>query len=134
VRRPALTLSLVLVASLASVLDAQAQRVPRVRGEEPTVGPSITPHVYRRVLLRARAQLQPCLQLPRGTRPYVVRFDLHAHPDGRLELLGAQIPSHATRPDSYACLSEVIASLRAPMPPGGGMLRLGIPLLFTKQR
>lgn len=123
-----------LVASLASGLGAHAQRVPRVRREEPTVGPAITPHVYRRVLLRARAQLQPCLRLPRGARPYIVRFDLHAHPDGRLELLGAQIPAHATRPDSHACLSEVIASLRAPMPPGGGTLRLGIPLLFTKQR
>jgi hypothetical protein len=102
--------------------------------EEPTVGPSITPHVYRRVLLRARASLQQCLALPRGSRPYIVRFDLRAHPDGRLELLGAQIPQHATRADSHTCLTEIIAALRGPTPPGGGTLRLGIPLLFTKQR
>ncbi len=121
---------LALVLVLTSSLPLTAQ--PRVRVEEPTVGPATSPRLYRRVLLRARSALQQCLALPRATRPYVVRLDLIVHPDGRLQLLGAQIPAHATRPDSHACLTEAVATLRGPTPHGGATLRVGIPLLFRK--
>jgi hypothetical protein len=93
----------------------------------------MTPFVYRRVLLRAGAALQRCVALPRGRRPYVIRFELSLEPDGRLVLLAAQIPAHAARADSQDCLAEVIATLRAPAPDGGGTWRLGIPLLFHKR-
>lgn len=122
---------LVIVACLASSAS-QAQRLPRVRVEEPTVGPADSPRTYRRVLLRARDALQRCVVLPRASRPYIVRFDVLVHPDGRMQLLGAQIPLHATRADSHACLTEAIATLRGPTPRGGASLRVGIPVLFRK--
>lgn len=112
--------------------SSRAQSTPRVRIEEPTVGPADSPRVYRRVLMRSRALLQQCLAPPRATRPYVVRFDVLVQPDGRMRMLGAQIPAHATRPDSHACLTEAIATLHAPTPHGGATLRLGIPMLFRK--
>jgi hypothetical protein len=115
---------------LASSVDAQ--RVPRIRQEPVTVGPRASGRLYQIVLRRAGDRLQRCLELPRDEQSYVVRFDLRVHTDGRLELLGAEIPAQAARPDSQVCLREAVAGIRAPAPPGGGTLRVGLPLRFHK--
>jgi hypothetical protein len=129
-----LLVALVLTSTPWPASPVDAQQVPRVRRDPVTVGPAISGQAYRRVLLRARDDLQRCLVRPRGAQSYVVRFDLRVLADGRLELLGAQIPAHAARADSQTCLGEAIAALRAPAPPGGhGTLRVGIPLLFRKR-
>lgn len=125
----AATVLLMALSVLTTAATAEGQRrPPRVHVEPPTVGPAVTPLLWRRVLMRVRPELGACLAPVRGNPRITVRFELSVGEEGHMQLLDAQIPAQASRPDSVACLAEVIARTPAPGTGGYGTLRLGIPI------
>lgn len=105
---------------------AAQNRIPRVRREE-----GVYPFhrgVVRRVLGRAREEIRACLPLSSKRSHIVINFEIQLASGGTLSLRGANLPPEHQGPDTFACLSRVVASLRHPQPDLGLTATFQIPM------
>jgi Ca-activated chloride channel family protein len=112
----------------------RGKRVPKVRMAKPTVAGALDKDVIRRVVRSHSAALRACYESTLNRDPnakfrVVVAFVIDAEGNATAVLEWAD---DAKTPEGFdACLTKVLAKVRFPKPPGGGVVKVRYPLLFN---
>lgn len=118
----------------APVARGDDRPLPVVQTQEVTVGPKLSPAIYRRVIQRHRAQLTRCHQAALARHPKLgaVSLSFVVGPTG--EVVSATADTDP-RDDGYArCLERVITAIRFPGPDGGGTIVVTHPLHVAPEK
>ena len=128
-------LALVALAALPTAPAAAQDEPPRVRVEEPRVGPAYPMAFVARILRRHRRELLRCAEHAYARRgavpsPTAIRFTITD--EGKAEALRVEGggPEAAEAREAFRrCLRARKSRWRFPRPPGGAKLHVRVPLL-----
>lgn len=114
----------------------RGKRVPRVKMAKANVTGSLDKTIIRRVIRRHtnafRACYEPVLKEDsKASFRVVVGFVIDANGNATAVLEWSDEPTTKAEKAFDSCLSEVMAKVRFPKPPGGGVVRVRYPLSFS---
>ncbi|NUP05336.1 MAG: AgmX/PglI C-terminal domain-containing protein [Polyangiaceae bacterium] len=104
--------------------------IPKVRVQEPTVGPAYGPEIIQRVIRSSLKKANRCLERfadAPASKPAVLRFVIQG--DGSVKQVEYLQNGKPIKPDErQSCLLGVFKGMTFPAPPGGSSITVTYPL------